>query len=394
MRSFNEFLKYGLVKKKKKDEARAKSLIESAEKRKRVMEKYLPLNSETSAQIIEECYDIIREFLEAKLSDDGYKSYNHEAVVSYLGELGFLKDEIIFVDNLREIRHGTKYYGRLVNEEYARKVKNFLDNIYPKLNSLFKQSKNIMIDVHCHLDKLIEEFPLEKALKNAKDNNVKIIVVNGTDHKQNLIVLDLAKKHKEVKAALGIYPLDALKLSEAKIDEEIEFIEKNKKIIAGMGEVGLDLKEPELLKTLDKQKINLTKFVNLAIKLNKPIIIHSRKAETQTIELLEQLKAKKVIMHCFSGKMSLVDRIVKNGWSLSIPANVHYSQQFQDVVKRVPLSNLLCETDTPYLHPLKEWPNEPANVIYSYKKIAEIKNQSLKEVEKQIEDNYNQLFEQ
>jgi len=74
------------------------------------------------------------------------------------------------------------------------------------------------------------------------------------------------------------------------------------------------LKEENLHKTLDKQKINLTKFVNLAIKLSKPVIIHSRKAELHTIELLEQLNVKKVIMHCFSGKMSLVDRIVKNGW--------------------------------------------------------------------------------
>jgi len=136
MRTFEEFLKQGLVKKKKKDEARAKSLIEGAEKRKAVMEKYLPLNAETAVQITEECYDIIRELLEAKLSNEGYKSYNHEAVISYLAELGFSKDELIFVDTLREIRHGTKYYGKIVNEEYAQKVKEFLDKIYLKLKKI------------------------------------------------------------------------------------------------------------------------------------------------------------------------------------------------------------------------------------------------------------------
>src|SRR3989344_1527057 len=149
---------------------------------------------------------------------------------------------------------------------------------------------------------------------SSKDNNVKIIVVNGTNHEQNILILDLAKKYPEIKPALGIYPLDALKLSDNKIDEEINFIIKNKDKIIAIGEVGLDLKEENLHKTLDKQKINLTKFVNLAIKLSKPVIIHSRKAELHTIELLEQLNVKKVIMHCFSGKMSLVDRIVKNGW--------------------------------------------------------------------------------
>ncbi len=249
------------------------------------------------------------------------------------------------------------------------------------------------IDVHCHLDKLIEEgITAEKAIKNAKSKNVNKMVVNGTDHQQNQIILELAKKHQEVLPALGIYPIDALKLSESEIDEEIDFIKKNKKLIFAIGEVGLDLKEEELHKTLDKQKKILTKFVELSIELKKPVIIHSRKAELHTIELLEKLNAKKVIMHCFSGKMSLVDRIAKNGWLLSIPANSHYSEQFQNVIKRVPIQNLLCETDTPYLHPLKEWPNEPANVVYSYKKIAEIKGIKLEEAEKELENNFNKLF--
>jgi TatD DNase family protein len=251
----------------------------------------------------------------------------------------------------------------------------------------------MLIDVHCHLDKLIEEgISADKAIKNAHKNGVEVMIVNGTNPEQNKIILDLAKKHPEVKPALGIYPLDALKLSDKEIDNEIKFILENKEKVIAIGEVGLDLKEEELHKTLDKQKNNLTKFIELAIKLDKPIIIHSRKAELHTIELLEKLNVKKVIMHCFSGKMSLVERIAKNSWYLSIPANSHYSQQFQDVIKRIPIQNLLCETDTPYLHPLKEWPNEPANVIYSYKKIAEIKGIKIKEVEKEIEDNFKKLF--
>ncbi len=136
MRTFEEFVKQGIVKKKKKDEARARDLIEGAEKRKHVMEKCLPLNQETAVQIMEECYDIMRELLEAKLSKDGYKSYSHEAVVSYLTNLGFPKDVVIFIDKLREIRHGTKYYGKAVSEEYAKKVKEFLEQVYPRLRKI------------------------------------------------------------------------------------------------------------------------------------------------------------------------------------------------------------------------------------------------------------------
>ena len=74
--------------------------------------------------------------LEAKLSKEGYKSYNHEAVVSYLTELGFSKEDVIFLDKLREIRNGTKYYGKSIEIEYAKKVKDFLDKLYPKLKEV------------------------------------------------------------------------------------------------------------------------------------------------------------------------------------------------------------------------------------------------------------------
>lgn len=136
MRTFGEFKKINLVKIKQKDEARARNLIESAEKRKKVTEKYLPLNEETAVQVMEECYDVIRELLEAKLSREGYKSYSHEAVVSYMTELGFQKDKVVFLDELREIRHGTKYYGKTIDIEYAKKVKSFLDEIFTKLKKI------------------------------------------------------------------------------------------------------------------------------------------------------------------------------------------------------------------------------------------------------------------
>ncbi len=252
----------------------------------------------------------------------------------------------------------------------------------------------MFIDVHCHLDMLEKEgVSVKKAITNAVKKGVDVIVVNGVNPNHNRDILSFSDDFSEIKPALGMYPLDALGLTDKVIDEEIDFIIQNKKKVSAIGEIGLDLKEESLHKEFDRQKKVFSKFVNLGIKLNKPVIVHSRKAELQTIELLEELGAKKVIMHCFSGKMTLVDRIIKNNWCLSIPANCKYSQQFQDVIKRVPIENLLCETDSPYLHPDKEWPNEPVNVIESYKKIAEIKDIKLKEVEKKIENNFNELFD-
>ena len=251
----------------------------------------------------------------------------------------------------------------------------------------------MFMDIHCHLDMLEKEgVSVNEAIIRARKAKVGIIVVNGVNPRHNRAILGLAVQYPEIQAALGMYPIDALDLSEQEIEDEIDFLRRRKNDFAAIGEIGLDLKEDKLLEGFERQKRVFEKFVNLAIELDKPVIVHSRKAESDTTELLAQLGAKKVIMHCFSGKMKLVDQIVKNGWCLSIPANVVYSQQFQDVVKRVPIENLFCETDAPYLHPLKEWPNEPALVVESYKKIAEIKKMELKEVSDKIEGNYRRLF--
>lgn len=247
----------------------------------------------------------------------------------------------------------------------------------------------MFIDAHCHTD-LFSEKELDEIIKECKKQKVKAIISNGINVKTNRHVLTLAQKFPEIKCALGVYPIDALELTDNQIDEEINFIEKNKDKIVSVGEVGIDLKDETEVK---RQEENLEKFVKLSIKIDKALTIHSRKAESECINLLEKLKAKKVLMHHFAGKLKLLDQIIRNGWFLSIPASVTYSTHFQEIVKRVPIQNLLCETDSPYLNPNKEEKNYPYNCIYSYKKIAEIKELSLKEVEKLIEENYKKLFE-
>ena len=126
--------------------------------------------------------------------------------------------------------------------------------------------------------------------------------------------------------------------------------------------------------------------------LNKPIIVHSRDAEEETVEFLEKMNCKNVIMHCFSGNMLLVKRIFENGWALSIPSSVKYNEHFQKIIEITPLENLFCETDSPYLHPNRGKNNESSNVLESYKKIAEIKEISLEKVKNAIWKNYLERF--
>lgn len=262
----------------------------------------------------------------------------------------------------------------------------------------------MLVDVHAHLD--IEElfgmkFDVDDALEKCKKNNVVAIVAQGTDIKSNRRVLEISSKHKIVKAALGIYPSHCHEMIknglEKDFNSEITFIDKqltNRKAIA-IGEVGLEYKEIE--PTEENKKIMkdcLIKFIELAKKHDVPIILHSRKAELELIELLEEegMKNKKVIMHCFSGRKHHVKRVNDNGWYLTIPANVGRLEHFQYIARDIPLAGLLTETDTPYLSPEPKELNNPSNVKFAIKKIAEIKKMDETEVANIIYNNYQRLF--
>jgi len=260
----------------------------------------------------------------------------------------------------------------------------------------------MLIDIHSHLDHCYFKDDLDKVISNAKKANLKVILTAGTSPEKNRISLKLAEKYDIVKPCLGIYPIQNnnnelnnqknknLKENKIDIDKEIKFIEKNKNKIMAVGEVGLDY-----FWVKDKQKEQhelFEKMIKLAEKLSKPIIVHSRKAEQDCIEMLQSSKLKKIIMHCFTGKKSLVKEIVDNGWFLTAPTCITRSTQFQENVKLIPITQLFCETDAPYLTPFKDKRNEPAFVIEAYKKLAEIKNMELKEVINNIFMNFQKIF--
>jgi TatD DNase family protein len=245
----------------------------------------------------------------------------------------------------------------------------------------------MFIDVHCHLDMLDDP---ERAVRHARKLNVALIITQGINATTNEKTLSLSRKFPEVLAAVGLYPTEGVGLSKRELAEFCQWIRQQKKKVVAIGEVGLDLKE---LPDLSPQKDIFQSMIDISLELDKPLIVHSRKAELPCIEQLEASGARKVLMHCFSGKLSLAKRIVDNGWFLSIPTSVKNSEHFQNIIEQTPIEQLLCETDSPYLHPNREFPNEPANVIASYEAIAKIKGMKLNEVETQVEKNYKRLFE-
>lgn len=244
------------------------------------------------------------------------------------------------------------------------------------------------IDVHCHIERYGDK--VGGVVKRAKATGVKIILNNGANLETNLQTIELAEKFPEIKIALGFHPTETMMMTAEEVNAEIDIIRKYRGRITAIGEVGLDFSSDGIDK--EKQRVNFQKLIDLSLETKIPLIVHSRKAEKEVVEMLEGNKAKKVVMHCFSGSMKLVKRIIENKWYLSIPASIKYNAHFQKLVEITPIENLLCETDSPFLHPDRKKNNEPALVAEAYKKIAEIKKLKLDKVEKVIEGNYRRLF--
>ncbi|MBU3942028.1 MAG: TatD family hydrolase, partial [Nanoarchaeota archaeon] len=228
--------------------------------------------------------------------------------------------------------------------------------------------------------------------KRAETAGIKAIISNGINYKSNRKTLELSRKYKIVKPALGLYPDDTIKLTEEQIKDELNFIEKNKDKIIAIGEVGLDYKYCKKKQEQELQKEIFLKIINLSKKINKPIIVHSRKAESDVIDILKNSDAKKVMLHCFSGKLKLIKRAAELGYYFSIPTNITHSQHFQKLAELADINKLLTETDAPYLSPYKNRRNEPSFIIEAIKKIAEIKNISINETANNIFMNYQKVF--
>jgi TatD DNase family protein len=259
----------------------------------------------------------------------------------------------------------------------------------------------LLVDVHCHLDHPLLSSRISQVIEKAEKAGVKVALTAGINPETNRKTLEIAKKHNIVRAALGIYPIETLQREIQKenyplkpnvfdVEEEIEFIRKNKDSIVAIGECGLDYSQHEDKK---RQKGLFEKLITLAEKTRKPMIVHSRKAELDCVEILESSKLKSIVMHCFSGRKRLVKRICNNGWFASIPTNIVRSTHFQFLAAEMPITQLFCETDSPYLSPFKEKTNEPSFVAEAYKKLAEIKGMELEEVINNIWMNWQRVFE-
>lgn len=245
-------------------------------------------------------------------------------------------------------------------------------------------------DTHCHIYKEYYE-DIKKILENAKECQINRMINNGCDKKSNEEVLKLSTQYKNIYGALGIHPenVDTYKEEDLK---EIENNLTNPKIIA-IGEIGLDY---HYTKENKNRQIELLEAqLQIAEKYNLPVIIHSREAREDTINTLKKYHVKGVI-HSFSGSKETALIYIKMGYLLGINGVITFkNSKLKEVIKEIPLENIILETDSPYLtpEPFRGKRNEPKRILEIAKFICELKNISLEELSKITNDNIKLIFD-
>ncbi len=246
-------------------------------------------------------------------------------------------------------------------------------------------------DVHAHLEFLdAYKMSINELLDTSLNKGLKYIVSAGIDLHSNSYSLECSKKSKIVLCGMGIHPETVSEKSD--IQKDIEFIKENSKYIKAISEIGLDGTKPNM----DAQEKVFKEMIELGLKLDLPMIIHTRKAESRVLEILEgYLKTnnlRKIILHCFSGKKALIQQAIQNRFYLSIPANLKRSEHFKMVVGMCPERQILTETDSPFLAPNPNEPNYPWNVISTVEEIAKIKALVTKECTNILFMNFSRVF--
>ena len=246
-----------------------------------------------------------------------------------------------------------------------------------------------MIDGHAHICDPVFDADRQAVLESARQAGVTAIIAVGENLSDALKNLDLARTYPMLKPAAGLYPT-ILDMQQA--EALIALIRKNRFRLSAIGEVGLDY----WVVTDDREKAQqreiLRQFIALSRELDLPLNVHSRSAGRHAVALLLENDAMRVQMHAFDGKASAALPAVEAGYFFSIPSSVVRSRQKQKLVKQLPLSAILVETDSPVLGPEAGVRNEPANLMVSIKAISQIKGVPVEDVMQAARRNAQQLY--
>jgi TatD DNase family protein len=246
-----------------------------------------------------------------------------------------------------------------------------------------------VIDTHAHLDAL-DDAP--QALTRAREAGVGRVITIGTTLDSCRAALELAEREEGVFVSLGLHPHEAGAVAAAEVDELATLLDHPKAV--AVGETGLDhFRE---YAPHDRQLELFRAQAGLAVAAGKPLVVHTRSADDETVAVLTELpEDTKVVLHCFSS-LRLLGRALERGWYLSFAGNVTYPKatELRTAAARVPADRILAETDSPYLspQPVRGRPNEPANVLYTLATLAEARGEDPADIERAIDANATVAF--
>ena len=251
-----------------------------------------------------------------------------------------------------------------------------------------------MIDSHCHLDQdpLLEN--LNNVIKRSKNAGITKLLTICTTLESFEKIKIIINKDKMIYGTYGIHPHETEKYQINK-ESIIKTVKNNKKII-GIGETGLDFFYENSNK--DSQISSFETHIEASIKLQIPLIIHSRNAEKETFEILNSYKNSntKILMHCFTGSLEFAKKLLSLDAFFSASGIITFknSLDLQDTFKSIPSEKLLVETDSPYLAPvpMRGKKNEPSFVKYTLSKLADLQNLSDEKMSLITTNNFNKLF--
>ena len=251
-----------------------------------------------------------------------------------------------------------------------------------------------MIDSHCHLDHEPLFSDLSNVIERSKNIGIEKLLTISTSLESFNRITDIINKDEIIYGTIGIHPHEADKESITS-DEIVNNLNKYPKII-GIGETGLDFYYENSER---KKQINsFIEHIEASLKSNVPIIIHSRDAEKETFEILNEYKNKnlKILMHCFTGSFEFAKKLINLNSFFSASGIITFknSLDLQNTFKSLPLERILIETDSPFLAPVpnRGKKNEPSFIDFTAAKLAMIKDISKEDLIKITTKNFNKLF--
>lgn len=251
-----------------------------------------------------------------------------------------------------------------------------------------------LVDTHCHLDMKAYQGDLEQIVNQAAVRGVTRIITVGIDPASSRRAVDLAERYPGVFATVGIHPHNLGKLTDDSL-AGLRELAGHPKVVA-FGEIGMDLHYDYF--PADLQVSCFARQVELARELALPLVIHDRDAHDQVLAVLRENGpfAAGGVMHCFSGDAAMAEAVLGLGFYVSVPGVVTFakSAQLQEAISHTPMDRLLLETDGPYLapEPRRGRRNEPALILFTAVRVAELKGVSLAELAAATTANAERLF--